>query len=65
NVDTVKCIAKNLSSNVRQDLMDFYQGPPQSLRSVEDAWHKLLKILLEKIEKKEIIIDRDGEEKLV
>ncbi|HAZ14279.1 MAG: hypothetical protein A2X86_18815 [Bdellovibrionales bacterium GWA2_49_15] len=58
-------LLSQLSLRMREEVQEILQGPPQPKNIVEDAEKKVLKILLEKVEKGEIVLSKDGKEQLV
>jgi flagellar motor switch protein FliG len=51
----------NVSSGMKQDIMDHLKGPPQMLSKVQEAQMKIMDIAKEMEEKGEIILSRDDE----
>ena len=54
-------ILQNVSSSLRKDIEDVLLGPPQSVSNVNEAADKVLEIVLKKIDKGELVINKDGE----
>lgn len=54
-------ILQNVSSSLRKDIEDVLLGPPQSVSTVNEAADKVMNIVLKKIDKGELVINKDGE----
>lgn len=65
NKEVVDHFLNNLSSNMKNDLLEILRGKPRSMSEVEVAQKKIMDIVFRKIERGEIIIDREGAKKLV
>lgn len=63
--DLQKSLLQKLSSSLQKDIVEILKGPPQSLKTVEEAEKKILGKLLEKIDKGEIIVNRSGKDEYV
>lgn len=55
----------NLSSNMKNDLLEILRGKPRPMNEVEVAQKKIMDVVFRKIERGEIIIDREGAKNLV
>ncbi len=58
-------LLSQLSIRMQEEVREILQGPPQPKIIVEEAEKKLLKILLEKVEKGEFVLSKDGKDQLV
>ena len=58
-------LLSQLSLRMQEEIQEVLQGPPQPKNIVEDAEKKVLKILLEKVEKGEIVLSKDGKDQMV
>ncbi|MBI2521247.1 MAG: hypothetical protein HYV97_12540 [Bdellovibrio sp.] len=58
-------LMSQLSLRMQEEIQEVMLGPPQPKNIVEEAEKKILKILLEKVEKGEIVLSKDGKEQLV
>lgn len=63
--EVVDHFMNNLSSNMKNDLLEILRGKPRSLSEVEMAQKKIMDVIFRKIERGEIVIDREGAKKLV
>ncbi|MBK22737.1 MAG: hypothetical protein CME70_01925 [Halobacteriovorax sp.] len=54
-------ILQNVSSSLRKDIEDVLLGPPQSVSNVNEATDKVMEVVLKKIDKGELVINKDGE----
>lgn len=54
-------ILQNVSSSLRKDIEDVLLGPPQSVSKVDEAHDKVMDIVLKKMEKGELVFNKDGE----
>lgn len=55
----------NLSTNMKNDLLEILRGKPRPMSEVEVAQQKIMDVVFRKIERGEIVIDREGAKKLV
>ena len=55
----------NVSKGKRKDIEDVLLGPPQAVSKVEESIEKVMKVVREKINKGELVIDMDGGEEYV
>ena len=58
-------LLQNSPRGMRQEMEDILTGPPQLASSVEDAQERIMVIVRAKIEKGQLIINKDNSEKLV
>lgn len=54
-------ILDNVSSSIRKDIEDVLLGKPQSVSTVNEAADKVMTVVLRKIDKGELVINKDGE----
>jgi len=54
-------ILQNVSSSLRKDIEDVLLGPPQSVSNVNEATDKIMEVVLKKVDKGELVINKDGE----
>lgn len=54
-------ILQNVSSSLRKDIEDILLGPPQSVSNVNEAADKIMEVVLKKIDKGELVFNKDGE----
>jgi flagellar motor switch protein FliG len=54
-------ILQNVSSSLRKDIEDVLLGPPQSVSKVDEAHDKIMNIVLHKMEKGELVFNKEGE----
>lgn len=65
NREVVDHFLNNLSTNMRNDLLEILRGKPRQMSEVEVAQKKIMDVVFHKIERGEIVIDREGAKKLV
>ena len=58
-------LLQNSPRGMRQEMEDILTGPPQLASSVEDAQERVMVIVRAKIEKGQLIINKDNSDKLV
>jgi flagellar motor switch protein FliG len=58
-------ILKNSPRGIRTEIEEILLGPPQLATKVEDAQERIMVIVREKIEKGQLIINKDSSETLV
>lgn len=58
-------IMKNSPRGIRQEIEEILTGPPKLASSVEEAQERIMTIVRSKIEKGQLIINKDSSEKLV
>lgn len=58
-------LLQNSPRGMRQEMEDILTGPPQLASSVEDAQERIMVMVRAKIEKGQLIINKDNSEKLV
>jgi len=63
--EVVDHFLNNMSTNTKNDLLDLLKGKPRAMSEVEDAQKKIMDVIFRKIERGEIVIDREGAKKLV
>lgn len=61
SVELKSHILNNVSSSIRKDLEDVLLGPPQSVSSVNEAADKVMEVVLKKVDKGELVFNKDGE----
>ena len=54
-------ILQNVSSSIRQDIEEVLLGPPQSVSNVNEAADRVLDIVLKKVDKGELVLNKDSE----
>lgn len=55
-------ILGNVSSSMRKDIEEILLGPPKSVSSVNEAADRVMNVVLKKIDKGELVINKNGEE---
>ncbi|MBC7541036.1 MAG: hypothetical protein H7281_19615 [Bacteriovorax sp.] len=58
-------ILKNSPRGMRQEMEDIMTGPPQLASKVEDAQERIMTIVRTKLDRGQLIINKDSSEKLV
>ena len=55
----------NISKSMKEDVQEILKGPPQPLQKVQEAQEKILSLIRAKMDRGEIILSKDSNEKLV
>ena len=58
-------ILNNISSRMKQDILDILQGPPQQVTKVQEAAERIMEVVRHKIAQGELVLDRTGSEEYV
>ncbi len=56
---------KNTPRGIRQELEEILMGPPQLTSKVEEAQERIMAVVREKIDKGQLIINKDGSDTLI
>ena len=62
--EVVSHILSMVSTNIRLEIEDELKGPPRPISEVQRAQSSILEIVRKKIEAGQIVLDKDGSEKL-
>ena len=57
---TLEFILGNVSSSLRQDIVEVFSGPPLAIAKVQEAYESVMRVVREKIDKGEIVLEKDG-----
>ena len=63
--EVLEYIAEQVSSGIKRDMMDTFNGPPQSMSKVEEAKKNVMTVMKKQIDEGAIYINRKGDDPLV
>ena len=63
--ETTEFLLSSVSSRIRDEIKDVLMGPPQLANHVTDAMDKVMEIVVDKIEKGQIVLSKDSSEIII
>lgn len=65
NQDLRDHFLNNISSRLKEEVLEILNGPPRPVEKVQEAADRILEVVRKKVDKGEIVLNKDGSEEYV